>query len=399
MQTNYDDSDKTLNKPERRINKAAIIALSAGHFWVDTYSGFIIPILPLIATKLNISLSLVGLIITISSLGSSLLQPFYGLISDFFKRRFFIFWGLILSSIFISFTGYAHKYWILALMLFLGNMGTGFYHPQASSLIGYLSKNKINKFMGLFIASGSIGYATGPLVSSFLAEHFGLNSTIYIMIPGVITAIIVYFAVPKIPFRVRPGIISNKLFNFEFFRGDLIILLMLTIIRALAILSFVVLMPFHWAKYHYTTMLIGIFIALFSIFGGISNYFGGQIANIIGRKQVLKYSFLLAMPFFFGSIYLTKYHFLSGIIFVIAGFLINSSVSVNIVMAQKSKPNHVGVVSGLVGGFCWGIASISLTPIGFFANTLGIKTVLTIISSLLIAGYFLTSKINDENPD
>ena len=62
-------------------NKRAILWLSAGHFVNDVYTGILNPIMPFIAAKLGITMAMATVVISISNIFSSLLQPIFGVFS------------------------------------------------------------------------------------------------------------------------------------------------------------------------------------------------------------------------------------------------------------------------------------------------------------------------------
>ena len=64
--------------------KKNLFLATAGHFVNDFYNGFLAPLLPIIVIKLNISLALAGLLISIFSISNSLLQPIAGLVAGLF---------------------------------------------------------------------------------------------------------------------------------------------------------------------------------------------------------------------------------------------------------------------------------------------------------------------------
>ncbi|MEI8378293.1 MAG: MFS transporter, partial [bacterium] len=90
------------NDFDEQKNKQAVKCLTIGHFMIDSYAGFLAPILPFIASKIGISLALAGSVISISHLLSSMTQPFFGFLADKIKKRFFIFWGMLLACVFLS---------------------------------------------------------------------------------------------------------------------------------------------------------------------------------------------------------------------------------------------------------------------------------------------------------
>ena len=378
-------------------NKKALGILSGSHFISDAYGGFALPIMPLIAEKLSLSLGFVGILISLSSITASFLQPLFGFISDKVTRRYFVFWGIVLSAVFISLIGHINNFWLLSLSFMLGNMGVGLFHPQASALAAHFSGRKINTYMGVFVACGTIGYAAGPFISAFLTENFGLKSTIWVMIPGLIAACLLYAFLPKAPLHGSPPNFKDVKKMMSELKLILFILIFISIIRAIVIYSFHVYMPFVWQKAHYSILTIGSVIAAFSFFGGIASFVGGHLTNYIGRKNLMIYSLLPAIPCLAGTlIFLKTVPILAFGLFILAGLLLMSSTSVNMVIAQMAAPENKGLLSGLTGGFCWGIAGILLTPIGFMANHFGIEKILLILAFLPILGVISALFISEE---
>ena len=70
---------------ESQNNPAAARCLAAGHFILDTYSGFLNPIMPFIAAKIGIGIAITTTLMSISYHLSSLMQPLVGFLSDKYK--------------------------------------------------------------------------------------------------------------------------------------------------------------------------------------------------------------------------------------------------------------------------------------------------------------------------
>ena len=85
---------KIFNKENR-----ALFGLSLGHFSVDLYASLLVPLYPFIVSKLDINLATISSTIALGHLVSSMMQPIFGFVADKLKHRFFMVWGLILSSI------------------------------------------------------------------------------------------------------------------------------------------------------------------------------------------------------------------------------------------------------------------------------------------------------------
>lgn len=368
-------------------NKKAVGLLSLGHSVSDLYGGFIIPIMPVLALKLGMSLGVAGLILTISSISSSVLQPIWGHYSDTLKRRTFILFGLLLSTL-ICFAGWANSITSLIIIVFLGSLGVGLYHPQATGLAGHFSGHKIASYVGIYTACGTIGYALGPLFSSFLVENFGLNSTLLAVIPGFLCVFLMYFYLPKIPAANHIKAAKEQLKPLsKHVKRIIFTLSFVSIVRSISIASFNVYMPFLWKSNGLSLIYIGVLTSLFSIFGAIAIYTGGKLSRIYGDKKVLAFTMIPSIPTLLGTIYFTdKIPVLSFILYILSGFILTASSSVNIVMGQKIIPDKKAFVSGIIAGFCWGVAGLMLTPVGFLGQKIGIKLTLGLISLLPLLG-------------
>ena len=92
-----------------KTGKSAIIWLGLAHLTSDVYTGFVNPILPFIASKLGFTMALATVIVAITQICSNMLQPLFGFFADNILHRFFIFWGLVLVSVFIPYSCLCQK--------------------------------------------------------------------------------------------------------------------------------------------------------------------------------------------------------------------------------------------------------------------------------------------------
>lgn len=376
-------------------NPKAINWLFSGHFIIDNYSGFLSPILPFIALKLGITLAMTTLLISISHISSSLTQPLFGFIADKWKKRFFIFWGLMFTSVFMSLVGVAPNIWVLGICIILGGLGLGFFHPQALGFVNFFSsEDKISGNLGIFIALGTLGYAVGPVVSSSVVDFLGLESMSLLAIFGIITALLVFKCVPKV------SIISEKnpsptgllkSFKNVLTHPIMRILILLSVLKSLITMTYCLLLPFLWQSMGYSASKIGIILFIFLISGAFGTYFSSKAESIIGMKKVFYISMMSVMPLTIGFFLTYKtMPALSSTIFALIGFLVMLSVSVNFVLAQKILPEYKSMTSGFIGGFSFGAVGALLALIGFIAQHIGIEKLLIIISFIpFFCAYFI----------
>ncbi len=381
---------------EIKTNKKAITWLSVAHLINDSYTGFLNPIMPFIAAKIGITMAVATFILSLSHLCTSLLQPIFGYFADNIIKRIFIFWGLILTTVFIPIAANAHNAYAMTLFIIIGMIGSSFFHPQATTFIIRFSKQDFSKNMAIFIAAGSIGFSCGPAVSGLIAEHLGLEVMPYSSIFGVLFALLAFKCVPKI---------SNvdKLPEHQEFVKSMMevikhkyvkILIIISVMKSLITNSNVILLPFLWKGEGYLPSKIGIILFLFILSGAIGSLVSPKLEKIIGTKNIFYISMIGTLPLMWIYLVLMKSHPTIAIsIFILMGFITMLAMPVNMVLAQKMLPNHKSIVSGFINGFSWGIAAVFMTLIGFLAQKFGIINILMFVAIIPAVFSVLIKKI------
>lgn len=386
----------------KQADKKAIATLCCGHFMVDVYASALVPLYPFIVQKLGINLAIISLIIGLGHLVSSMMQPFFGFLADQSRHRIFMILGLFCASIFIPATVLTNTVWLFTLFLILGVGGNALFHPQVTTLVStfnYDSKH-LTKYMGFFLGAGTIGYALGPICSTFLVQKFGTHSIFALTLAGFAIAIALYFMVPKIPLRslkkCKVAFLSlmKEILSSSKMRG----LTFISIVKSVVSISFGTYMPFLLAELGYSLEKIGIIITLFFTFAGIATIISSRLEKIIGAKSLIRISFLAILPLTLTFLWLFGVNKNLGLlVFILTGFFIFLSVSVTVVLAQRFIPRNKGVASGVTAGFSWGLAAVTLAPLGFFAQTLGVEKILIFVAALtFLAGIFLVKDYLNE---
>ena len=378
---------------EQKENKKAVAWLTLGHGITDCYSGFINPILPFVVAKIGVTLTVAACALSVAQLFSSMMQPVFGYFADKWRKRFFIFWGLLMSSTFLSMSGIVQNIYQLALCLVIGGVGVGFYHPQATGLIIRYSGENTAKDMSIFIAAGTVGFSLGPVVSSGITGALGLEHLPVAAIFGLLFAFSVFLFVPRV--KVEHFVENKNSFKKTLFDilGNKIVrlLIMVSALKSLITSGFSVLLPFWWKDIGYSPFQIGIAMFLFLTVGAMGTYLSAKLEKIVGYKKIFYVS--LIVPFFLAVLFLFSvrtYPMMSFILFIMIGFITMLSTSVNMVLAQKTMPKYKSMISGFIGGFSWGVVGVMLPLIGFVAERITIPNTLLLISAIpFILSYLL----------
>lgn len=367
-------------------SKKAINWLSVGHLVCDSYTGFINPIMPFIALKLGITMAMATVVLSISSIFSSMLQPIFGFFADNMLKRFFIFWGVILVSIFLPLTPLAPNTYILIIFIILGSLGGSFYHPQSTGFVNFFAAQTDNsaKSMGYFISMGSLGYAIGPLIATVVVQYFDITKMPITSVAGLILAGTMFFFVPKLSSSCPKP--EYKKFSESFItilkNKQMNILMLLSMMKVLITTSCSTLLPFLWQKeMNYSPIYIGIALFLFIIAGGIGSLTSHRFEQQFGTKPLLYFSMIATLPMII-LFHLTYLHHpvFSLITFIIIGYTTMLAQPVTMILGQKSLPQFKSIVAGFMNGFAWGIVAVLLALIGLCAQKFGITNVLVILA-------------------
>ena len=366
--------------------KKAIVWLCVGHMACDIYTGFLNPIMPFIASKLGFSMAVAALMISISHICSSMLQPIFGFFADNILKRFFIFWGLILVSLFIPLTTSAPNIWILLIFMILGSLGGSFFHPQS---MGYVNKFSqaggldTSSNMGIFISIGSLGFACGPLIAALITQVLGLGLISWTSILGLTLASSMFIFVPKISLLEKKPEHKEFLETFkEIFKcSQMNYLMIIAMMKSLVTTSCGILLPFLWKGMGHSPFYIGSALFLFVFAGSIGSFISPKIEHAVGSKPIIYFSMWATFPMMiaFALTYKT-YPVASMFIFASIGFVTMLAQPVIMVWAQRTLPHYKSIVAGFINGFCWGTVALCMSVLGAVAQKFGIVQVLVILS-------------------
>ena len=361
-------------------DKYAVKTLSFGHFTIDAYSGFLNPIMPFIAAKIGITMTIATMIISLSNIVASCSQPFFGFIADKWRRRFFIFWGMLLASSFLSSVGLADSLWKLACCIIFGNIGVAFYHPQATSFVPVFSTpDKLSKDISIFIALGTAGFALGPAISSSISAKWGVGSLIFASVFGIIYSFFLLFTVPKVPSITEHKEKSSLFIALKEVFSDrtMLILILASTVKSFISSTFLILLPFYWKNLGWAVSKIGIILFLFMLFGAIGILASPYLEKNIGIRKTFYLSFLTIFPLTLAFYFLQNINeFASLAALVLIQFFCFLAVPLNMSMAQKLMPQHKSMTAGFIGGFSWGVIGIMLPAFSLLAEHIGIMNVI-----------------------
>jgi FSR family fosmidomycin resistance protein-like MFS transporter len=266
---------------------------------------------------------------------------------------------------------------MLGLILVAGGLGAAAFHPPAAALVHRLGGKGRGLAMSVHITGGSLGFAVGPLIFASFAERQGLQWTPLFMIPGLAA---LAFLLPRVPPIEREHGEAVGFRALTPYRKPLALLYVVVVIRTLVALSFSTFLPVMLTERGMSLAGAGMAMAVYLFASSVGGFLGGPLADRWGARNVIIWSLVLAVPFMAWAPAQTGWTLV--VIVSIGGFLLQSTLPVNVTFGQLIAPISAATVSSLMMGFAWGTGGLSVPFVGMLADRVGIEQALVYMGFL-----------------
>ena len=191
------------------MNIKILILLSLGHLVTDISQGALPALLPFLKEALGLSYTAAGLVLLVSNLTSSIIQPLFGLISDRRPKPVLIPLGILMAAVGISLSGLSPNYLTLLVLVVFCGLGVAAFHPEGFKTAHFFIGERKATGMSLFAVGGNLGFALGPFTLTWLVTHFSLKGTLFYLGPGLLMVGLMVFFLSSVryndPARRNPG--------------------------------------------------------------------------------------------------------------------------------------------------------------------------------------------------
>lgn len=370
---------------------SVILAVSGTHL-INDLIQFLLPALyPLLKSEYALSYFQLGLLTLAQQITACILQPILGLYGDLRPKPYSLAVSLAIVAIGVVMLATAGSFEGLLLASTVLGLGSALFHPEASRVCRMASGGRLGFAQSSFQVGGNTGTALGPVAAALIVLPLGQFSTIWFGLLAVCGVMILLWVARWFTQHQRlmqaagtpaagPVLPRKRL------------LIAFAVLGALLLSKFVYIETF---KAYYIFFLIekfGLDVPhaqglLFAFLAAVAfgTFFGGPVGDRIGRKKVIWVSIVGALPF----AVLLPYTPLWGAVClsIIVGLILSSAFSAIVVYAQELMPQKVGMVSGFVFGFAFGIGALGAAALGALADQIGMQEVFGYLSMLLCLGF------------
>ena len=353
------------------IRIAIIVALA--HGLNDAYASFVPPLLPRIMDDLGPSIALAATLAVTFSFASSLPQPLFGYLADRHGRRIFAVAGMLLSGTFIASIGFASGFWVLAILLMLGGLGSAAFHPPGASYAVRVGEGRGGGARySLFAFCGALGFAAGPLVAVGLVHWRGMEGMWVAMFPALILTPFFYRALPSGRAETRAA--KTPPAPWEVLRhlaGPLGLIFGISATMAFVQRTFLTMSPIIVAELGGSETQGAISLTIYLGAQALGTVTGGLLADRVDRRLLLVQLCAWALPAHLAAVWFGPQGGLGLVFSAFAGFFGLAAMPVIVVMAQEIHPRGAAVSSGVVMGLAWATGSLGVLGTGVLADAIG----------------------------
>jgi len=373
---------------------AILVSLSVCHMLNDLNQSLISALYPLFKASYGLDFAQIGLIALSSQLTASMLQPVVGFVTDKHPQPFSLPIAMTCGLVGLLMLSVADSYPLIVASAALVGVGSSVFHPEASRVARMASGGRYGFAQSLFQLGGSCGSATGPLLAAFVVLPRGQGSVAWFSLVALLAmAMLTYVGTwysrhlamaSRRGRRVPPPAASSPVPRATIFLAMSVILILLFSKNVYTASLSSYYMFFLIAKFHVTLQSAQLHLFVFLAAGAAGTFAGGPISDRFGRKPVIWFSILGALPFALLLPYASLLW--TGVLSVVIALIVASAFSAIIVYAQELLPGRVGMVAGMMFGFSFGLGGLGAAALGRIADVAGIEFVYHLCSFLPAIG-------------
>jgi FSR family fosmidomycin resistance protein-like MFS transporter len=365
------------------LDRRALGVLGLGHLSADFCQGALPALLPFLAAERGWSYGALGALMLASTIGSSIVQPLFGLASDRLTRPWFMPLGVLTAGLGLAAVGLVSSYPLTALAVAVGGLGVAAFHPEAARYANLASGSRRGRGMSLFSLGGNAGFALGPALATPLMLAFGLTGTVGLAVLPAAAAVLTALNLDELrstglrdlgdhagpPPRERNA------------WGPFARLIGVVGLRSALYFGLQTLVPLYFVAVLGSSRVIGnTALTVMLLAGAVGTLVGGLLVDRLGPRLVMVGSMALLVPLAAG--FPLAGPEVAFALLACLGFVAISNFSVTIVLGQDYLPTRLGLAAGVTVGLAIGLGGVAAAGLGWLADRTDLETAMWVVAAL-----------------
>lgn len=348
-----------------------IVLLALAHALIDTFALLIQPLWPDLQRSLALTGGQIQWIYIFWSLISSASQLLFGYIGDRIHGRWMVWGAPVVAVLCLSAIGSATTAFQLCLLLLLGGLAVGAFHPEAAAMVGASASKHRSRAMSIFVLGGSLGQAIGPAYSGMVTTQFGLGALLWSAPWGVVFVVLLAIGLRKLP-QTTPVTMAwsgGAAEKASLRKGTILLVLIIGILRVIPAMGILLALAFMLKSRGMRNEDIGWAQGVFQISAGAGVFACALLVRRTHERLVLWLVPLFALP----ALWFCAFANYSGLLasLAICGLALGGATPVLISYAQTIIPHAQRLASSITMGVSWGIGGAVVAAMVTYFDGLG----------------------------
>jgi FSR family fosmidomycin resistance protein-like MFS transporter len=369
-----------------------IFAISFCHLLNDMMQSLLPAIYPDLKVDFGLTFGQIGLVTLSYQITASLLQPLIGLYADRRPTPLALPGGTLFSLAGLAVLSIAHSYPVLLAGACLLGVGSSVFHPESSRVARMAAGGRHGLAQSLFQVGGNAGQALGPLAAALIVVRYGQSSLAAFALLALLSGAVLWnvaawyrhHGLARLTGGGKRRAVEATLPKGAAGKGVAILLALIfsKYVYLASLTSYFTFYLIHRFNVSVETAQLHLFVFLTAV--AVGTVAGGPLGDRFGRKYVIWFSILGALPFTLALPFASL--FWTGPLTVAIGLTLASAFPAIVVFAQELAPGKVGMISGLFFGFAFGVGGVGAAALGWMADQTSIETVYRVCAYLPAIG-------------
>jgi MFS transporter, FSR family, fosmidomycin resistance protein len=361
-------------------DRRGLAVLATGHLWADFLQGSVPALLPFLIAERGYSYAAAGALVLASSVGSSLIQPLFGVVSDRLGLPWLMPAGLAIGGAGLACAGLTESYPATVAAVAVSGLGVAAFHPEGARYANYVSRGERGRGMSIFSLGGNAGFALGPLLVTPAVLVFGLSGTLLVLLPLWLAAGLLLAELRRLRSFAPAG--GPRAGNGRAQRdmvGPFARLASVVGLRSVVFFGLQAFIPIYFARELGTTEAAGnAALSVMLVAGAVGTYVGGRLVDRLGRRVIVVGSMATLGPLL--VLFMLAGRWPATALLVGIGFVVIANFSITVVMGQEYLPSRLGLASGITVGAAIGVGGIAAAALGALADETSLDTAMWTIA-------------------
>jgi FSR family fosmidomycin resistance protein-like MFS transporter len=338
----------------------------------DLYQGLVPATVPYFVLDRHYGYVAVSGLTLAAALGSSVPQPFVGILADRYRLGWMAAAGVATAGTALGLAGLAPAYGMVWTLILISGLGVAMFHPAAGKAAREAAGDSASQ-MSIFAAGGKVGFFLAPVLATPFLVHIGVKATALFILPAVAMGMILLRREAQ-PIRNKPtkrqG--DDRWLLFGILTG-------IEVVRSMTFFGINTFIELYWIRYlHLSKTAAGAALACFLVGGVAGTLIGGRIADRYGMVRTTQFGALIAVPMLI-ALRLSTGSIAPLICAIAAGIALNVPFAVLVKLGQDYLPSRPGTAAGVTLGLAVSIGGLIAPVLGMIAKHRGPQGVLAVL--------------------